>query len=55
MGNASLRGARIMLRSGSRRASVDALVRRIEHVELETHPEFFDFFVEGCRFVPMDI
>ena len=55
VGNASLRGARIMLLSGSRRAGVDALVRRIEHVELETHPEFFDFFVEGCRFAPMEI
>ncbi len=55
VGNASLRGARILLLSGSRRAAVDALVRRIEHVELETHPEFFDFFVEGCRFSPMEI
>jgi uncharacterized 2Fe-2S/4Fe-4S cluster protein (DUF4445 family) len=55
VGNASLRGARIMLLSGSRRAGVDALVRRIEHVELETHPDFFDLFVEGCRFAPIEI
>jgi uncharacterized 2Fe-2S/4Fe-4S cluster protein (DUF4445 family) len=55
VGNASLRGARIMLLSASRRADVDALVRRIEHVELETHPDFFDLFVEGCRFAPIEI
>jgi uncharacterized 2Fe-2S/4Fe-4S cluster protein (DUF4445 family) len=55
VGNASLRGARIMLLSGARRADVDALVRRIEHVELETHPDFFDLFVEGCRFAPIEI
>ncbi len=55
VGNASLRGARIMLLSGSRRAGVDALVRRIEHIELETHPDFFDLFVEGCRFAPIEV
>ena len=55
VGNASLRGARIMLLSGSRRAGIDTLVRRIEHVELETHPDFFDLFVEGCRFAPIEI
>ena len=55
VGNASLRGARIMLLSGSRRGAIGALVRRIEHVELETHPDFFDLFVEGCRFVPIEI
>ena len=54
VGNASLRGARIMLLSRSRRDDLDALVRRIEHVELESHPDFFDLFVEGCRFAPID-
>jgi len=55
VGNASLRGARIMLLSRSRRDDLDVLVRRIEHVELETHPDFFDLFVEGCRFIPIDV
>jgi hypothetical protein len=27
-------------------------VRRVEHVRLETHPHFFEFFVEGCQFEP---
>jgi hypothetical protein len=25
----------------------------VEHIELETHEAFFDFFVEGCQFVPI--
>jgi hypothetical protein len=31
---------------------IDQLVRRIEHVELETFPEFFHCFTEGAQFVP---
>ena len=34
---------------------LDALVGRIEHVELETEPDFFDLFVDGCRFEPIAI
>jgi hypothetical protein len=55
VGNASLRGARIMLLSASRRVALDRLVGRIEHVELEMHPDFFDLFVEGCRFTPIAV
>ena len=33
---------------------VEALVRRVEHCRLETHPQFFDFFVEGCQFKPVE-
>ena len=25
----------------------------VEHVELETTPDFFDIFVDGCQFKPM--
>ena len=25
----------------------------IEHIELETTPDFFDLFVDGCQFKPM--
>ena len=53
LGNASLRGARAMLLSGRRRAALDRFVRRIEHVELEESPRFFDRFVDGCRFTPI--
>lgn len=52
VGNAALEGAAIALRSVSRRRALEALVGRIEHVRLETHPRFFDAFVEGCQFVP---
>jgi uncharacterized 2Fe-2S/4Fe-4S cluster protein (DUF4445 family) len=53
VGNASLEGATLMLLSGEMRRDIEALVRRIEHVELETLPDFFDIFVEGCLFNPM--
>jgi hypothetical protein len=29
------------------------LVGRIEHIELERDPSFFDHFVNGCQFVPI--
>ena len=34
---------------------LEALVRRVEHCRLETHPDFFDFFVEGCQFKPVRV
>ena len=54
VGNAALEGATIMLVSRRMRAVAEDLVRRIEHVELETTPDFFDIFVEGCMFKPME-
>jgi uncharacterized 2Fe-2S/4Fe-4S cluster protein (DUF4445 family) len=53
VGNASLEGATIMLLSCTMRRKIEELVRGIEHVELETTPDFFDIFVEGCMFKPM--
>jgi uncharacterized 2Fe-2S/4Fe-4S cluster protein (DUF4445 family) len=52
-GNASLRGARELLLSRSARERLEDLVRRIEHVELETTPDFFELFVDGCQFKPL--
>jgi uncharacterized 2Fe-2S/4Fe-4S cluster protein (DUF4445 family) len=52
-GNASLQGARQMLLSRRKRRAIEQLVKRIEHVELETTPDFFEVFVEGCQFKPM--
>jgi uncharacterized 2Fe-2S/4Fe-4S cluster protein (DUF4445 family) len=49
VGNAALLGASMALLSRSRRAELEAIVRRVEHVRLETHPHFFEFFVEGCQ------
>ncbi len=54
VGNAALEGATIALVSRTRRLELEALVRRVEHRRLETHPSFFDFFVDGCQFRPAD-
>jgi uncharacterized 2Fe-2S/4Fe-4S cluster protein (DUF4445 family) len=53
VGNASLRGARELLLSASTRERLETLVRRIEHVELEMTPDFFELFVDGCQFKPL--
>ena len=53
MGNASLEGATLMLLNGNLRKRMERLVPQIEHAELETTPDFFDIFVEGCMFNPM--
>jgi uncharacterized 2Fe-2S/4Fe-4S cluster protein (DUF4445 family) len=52
VGNAALLGASMALLSRSRRAELESLVRRVRHVRLETHPHFFEFFVEGCQLEP---
>ena len=55
VGNAAIEGASIALLSRARRAELEGLVRRIEHVELETDPDFFDHFVMGCQFRPLGL
>ncbi len=52
VGNAALEGASIALLSRARRAVLEEVVQRIEHVRLEAHPRFFELFVEGCQFEP---
>ena len=53
LGNASVRGAAALLLSRLARARLEAFVGRIEHVELEAEPDFFDLFVDGLRFDPL--
>ena len=53
VGNAAVQGAREVLLSRKKRESIERLVKKIEHVELETTPDFFEVFVEGCQFKPM--
>jgi uncharacterized 2Fe-2S/4Fe-4S cluster protein (DUF4445 family) len=53
-GNAAIEGASIALLSSRKRRELEELVRRVEHCRLETHPCFFDFFVEGCQFKPIE-
>ncbi len=55
VGNASIAGARALLLSRRRRAELDDIVRRIEHVELESEPDFFDMFTDGCLFDPIAV
>ncbi|HXW06893.1 MAG TPA: ASKHA domain-containing protein [Vicinamibacterales bacterium] len=54
IGNAAIEGAAMALLSQTRRRELEALVARVEHCRLETHPDFFEFFVFGCQFVPVD-
>ncbi len=55
VGNASIGGARALLLARHRRAELEALVRRIEHVELESESDFFDLFTDGCLFEPIAV
>jgi uncharacterized 2Fe-2S/4Fe-4S cluster protein (DUF4445 family) len=54
IGNAAIEGASIALLSLAKRDELEQLVKRVEHCRLETHPRFFDFFVEGCQFKPVE-
>jgi uncharacterized 2Fe-2S/4Fe-4S cluster protein (DUF4445 family) len=53
VGNASIEGACIALLSRSKRQELESLVKRVTHCRLETHPHFFDYFVDGCQFHPL--
>ena len=55
IGNAAVAGATAILLSEKKRADIEAFVNNIEHIELETTPDFFDIFVEGCQFNPMPL
>jgi uncharacterized 2Fe-2S/4Fe-4S cluster protein (DUF4445 family) len=53
-GNTAIEGATIALLSKSKRQELEDLVKKVEHCRLETHPSFFEFFVEGCQFKPVE-
>jgi uncharacterized 2Fe-2S/4Fe-4S cluster protein (DUF4445 family) len=55
VGNAAIEGACIALLSRSKRAELEKLVKRVTHCRLEAHENFFNFFVEGCQFSPVEI
>lgn len=55
IGNAAIEGATAALLSRRRRQELEEMVRRVEHCRLETHPDFFDFFVFGCQFTPVEV
>ena len=54
-GNIAIEGATIALLSKTKREELEKLVKRVQHCRLETHPSFFDFFVEGCQFKPVEL
>ena len=54
VGNAAIEGASIALLSRARREELEQLVRQVTHCRLESHPEFFHYFVEGCQFHPVE-
>ena len=53
-GNTAIEGATIALLSKAKRRELEELVKRVEHCRLETHPNFFEYFVEGCQFKPVE-
>ncbi len=54
VGNAAIEGASIALLSKTKRTELEKLVEKVEHCQLETDPSFFDYFVEGCQFNPVE-
>ncbi len=50
VGNAAIEGACIALLSRTKREELERLIPRVTHCRLETDPQFFDHFVEGCQF-----
>jgi uncharacterized 2Fe-2S/4Fe-4S cluster protein (DUF4445 family) len=54
VGNASIEGACMALLSRTKRQELESLVRKVHHCRLEAHPNFFDYFVEGCQFNPVE-
>lgn len=54
VGNASIEGACMALLSRSKREALENLVKSVKHCRLETHPGFFNYFVEGCQFNPVE-
>ena len=53
VGNAAVEGARALLLSEEKRRRAEEVTKWVTHIELETTPDFFDIFVEGCQFKPM--
>ena len=50
IGNASIEGAKAALLSRGCRDRIEALVRRVEHVQLEKEPDFFELFADMTQF-----
>lgn len=53
VGNAAIDGARSLLIDKSRRPQAEEEAKHVTHIELETTPDFFELFVDGCQMKPM--
>jgi uncharacterized 2Fe-2S/4Fe-4S cluster protein (DUF4445 family) len=54
IGNAAIEGACIALLSQTKRDELETMAKKVKHCRLEAHERFFDFFVEGCQFKPVN-
>ncbi len=50
IGNATIEGLSIALLSKPKRDKLEKFVKKIKQVNLESDPDFFDYFVDGCMF-----
>ncbi len=53
VGNSASQGAKELLLSQKKRQDIEKVIAQIEHIELETTADFFEIFVDGCQFKPM--
>ena len=54
VGNLAIEGASLALLSRTRRAELETMVKQVIHCRLEKDPDFFEYFVEGCQFNPVE-
>jgi len=50
IGNATIEGLTVALLSKKKRKQLEEFVKNIEQINLESDPDFFDHFVDGCLF-----
>ncbi|MEN8187452.1 MAG: ASKHA domain-containing protein [Bacteroidota bacterium] len=50
IGNATIEGLTIALLSKRKRTELEEFVKNIDQINLESDPDFFDHFVDGCLF-----
>jgi len=53
IGNSCIEGLTIALLDKTKRLEIDNYIKKIKTVNLESEEMFFDYFVDGCLFVPM--
>ncbi len=53
VGNSSIEGLTIALLDKNKKIEIDNFIKKIKTVNLESEPDFFNYFVDGCLFLPM--